>query len=60
MSRSKTKEIERLRKRCKQMERCGQTNTVHHQTLEKLLKPAKQETEVKETKKSDYKSGGNE
>lgn len=42
MSRSKNdKELERLEKRCKQMERCGQYHTVHHENLERYKQSLK-------------------
>jgi hypothetical protein len=37
----KNKEIERARKLVRQMEKGGQVDTVHHDNLERLLKPPK-------------------
>lgn len=61
MSRSKNKEIERLKKVTKQMERCGLYHTVHHEKLAELTKPMKRTTvkvDDEKTSKGELNNGG--
>ena len=43
----KSKEIERARKLVRQMEKGGQKDTIHHDNLERLLKPPKRKVKKK-------------